>query len=251
MRSSELAALAGVTVRALRHYHQVGVLDEPPRKANGYRAYDVHHLIRVLRIKRLTALGFPLAALPGLLDQPDADAVELLDQLDDELAGQIQRLEARRAVVAELRRDRAAPDLPHELARHLAAWADADAPATLARIDREQTILVAHLVGEENLPRLSQLYERMTAPDVVAASRTLYARMDALGPGSDDAEIERLADDLAAMVAPIAAEFQAASDDELDLDAVAPLLSAYTGDVLNEAQRRVLALVESRLSAPA
>ncbi|SEF11609.1 MerR family transcriptional regulator [Jiangella alba] len=251
MRSSELAALAGVTVRALRHYHQVGVLDEPPRSANGYRRYDVHHLIRLLRIKRLTALGFPLAALPDLLDQPDAEAVELLDQLDDELAAQIQRLEARRAVVAELRRDRGAPDLPHELARHFAAWADADAPATLARVDREQTILVAHLVGEERLPRLAQLYERMTDPGVMAASRKLYARMDELGPGSDDAEIERLADDLAAMVAPIVAEFQAAGDDDLDLDAVAPLLSAYTGDVLNEAQRRVLARVESRLSAPA
>lgn len=148
-----------------------------------------------------------------------------------------------------MRRDRAAPDLPHELARHVAAWAAADPPATLARVDREQTILVAHLVGEAGLPRLSQLYERMTDPDLVAASRTLYARMDELGPGSDDAEIGRLADDLAALVAPIVAEFQGAGDD-LDLGAVAPLLSAYTGDVLNEAQRRALALVESRLSAP-
>ncbi|WP_084195160.1 MerR family DNA-binding transcriptional regulator [Streptosporangium amethystogenes] len=37
MNSSELGSLAGVTVRALRHYHQVGVLDEPPRGPNGYR----------------------------------------------------------------------------------------------------------------------------------------------------------------------------------------------------------------------
>lgn len=251
MRSSELAALAGVTVRSLRHYHQVGVLDEPPRSANGYRSYDVHHLIRLLRIKRLTALGFALSALPDLLDQPGADADALLDQLDDELAAQIRRLEARRAIVAELRRDRAAPDLPHELARYLTATATGDVPPVLARIDREQTILLAHLIGEANLPRLVRLYELMAAPDLVAASRALYERIDELGPDSDDAQIERLADDLAVLLAPVLAELQADGDDDLGLEAVAPLLSAYTDDVLNESQRRALALVESRLSSPA
>ncbi|EED6225780.1 MerR family DNA-binding transcriptional regulator, partial [Salmonella enterica subsp. enterica serovar Haifa] len=49
MHSNELARLAGVTVRALRHYHQVGILAEPERRSNGYREYDVHDLIRVLR----------------------------------------------------------------------------------------------------------------------------------------------------------------------------------------------------------
>ncbi|WP_116949460.1 MerR family transcriptional regulator [Jiangella endophytica] len=249
MRSSELAALAGVTVRTLRHYHQVGVLDEPPRSANGYRSYDVHHLIRLLRIKRLTALGFPLSALPDLLDQPGADAVALLDQLDDELAAAIRRLEARRAIVAELRRDRAAPDLPHELARYLTASGAGEVAPGLARIDREQAILIAHLVGDAKLPQLARLYERMADPDVIAASRALYVRIDELGPDSGDAEIERLADDLAALVAPMLADVQAAGDDDLDLGALAPLLSAYTDDMLNESQRRALALVEERLSA--
>ena len=35
MLSSELAELAGVTVRTLRHYHQIGLLPEPPRTAGG------------------------------------------------------------------------------------------------------------------------------------------------------------------------------------------------------------------------
>lgn len=248
MRSSEFAALAGVTVRTLRHYHQIGVLDEPPRSANGYRTYDVHDLIRVLRIKRLTALGFPLADLPDLLDQPDADTDSMLDRLDDELAAEIRRLEARRAVIAQLRRDRAAPDLPHELARYLAATATAGVSPELARIDREQTILLAHLVGEARLPHLARLYERFADPDLLAASAALYARIDELGPDSTDAEIERLADDLAEALAPIVAEFQAGVDD-LDLEPAAPLMAAYTDDALNEAQRRALALVEERLSA--
>ncbi|MEV4016841.1 MerR family DNA-binding transcriptional regulator [Nonomuraea angiospora] len=37
MLSSELAELAGVTVRTLRHYHQIGLLPEPRRASGGYR----------------------------------------------------------------------------------------------------------------------------------------------------------------------------------------------------------------------
>jgi hypothetical protein len=48
----EIAELAGTTVRAVRHYHEVGLLDEPKRRANGYKQYGVAHLIRLLRIKR-------------------------------------------------------------------------------------------------------------------------------------------------------------------------------------------------------
>jgi hypothetical protein len=35
----QLAAYAGVTVRAVRHYHQIGLLPEPERDASGYRRY--------------------------------------------------------------------------------------------------------------------------------------------------------------------------------------------------------------------
>jgi AraC-like DNA-binding protein len=50
----EIAELAGTSLRAVRHYHEVGLLAEPERRANGYKQYGVAHLIRVLRIKRLT-----------------------------------------------------------------------------------------------------------------------------------------------------------------------------------------------------
>ncbi|WP_157880243.1 MerR family DNA-binding transcriptional regulator, partial [Streptomyces katrae] len=38
MRIGEIAALVGVTTRAVRHYHHVGLLPEPGRRANRYRA---------------------------------------------------------------------------------------------------------------------------------------------------------------------------------------------------------------------
>ncbi|MFD0852085.1 MerR family DNA-binding transcriptional regulator, partial [Actinomadura adrarensis] len=39
MRIGELAALVGVSTRTVRHYHHLGLLPEPERRANGYREY--------------------------------------------------------------------------------------------------------------------------------------------------------------------------------------------------------------------
>jgi DNA-binding transcriptional MerR regulator len=62
----ELAELAGTTLKTVRHYHRIGLLDEPERAANGYKRYRVPHLIRLLRIRRLVDLGVPLSAIPVL-----------------------------------------------------------------------------------------------------------------------------------------------------------------------------------------
>lgn len=54
----EVAQLAGTTLRTVRHYHEIGLLDEPERLPNGYKAYRTEHLVRLLQIRRLTGLGF-------------------------------------------------------------------------------------------------------------------------------------------------------------------------------------------------
>ena len=57
LQIGELARLAGVTPRAIRHYHHTGLLPEPTRSANGYRTYGVRALSRLVQIRRLSALG--------------------------------------------------------------------------------------------------------------------------------------------------------------------------------------------------
>ncbi|MGH9061940.1 MAG: MerR family transcriptional regulator, partial [Acidimicrobiales bacterium] len=57
----QLAELAGTSLRTVRHYHDVGLLAEPERRATGYKRYGVAHLVRLLRIKPLTDIGFSLA----------------------------------------------------------------------------------------------------------------------------------------------------------------------------------------------
>lgn len=102
MNSAQLAHRAGVSVRTLRHYHQIGILAEPPRLANGYRHYGNHDLIHVLRIKRLSALGIPLSSMTELV-AGDTSGNGLLDELDRELESAIIRLNQQRQMVSRVR----------------------------------------------------------------------------------------------------------------------------------------------------
>ena len=61
----QLASYTGVTVRAIRHYHQRGLLAEPARDASGYRRYDGRAVVELIRIKTLAGAGVPLARIPN------------------------------------------------------------------------------------------------------------------------------------------------------------------------------------------
>ncbi|SNT63218.1 DNA-binding transcriptional regulator, MerR family [Asanoa hainanensis] len=86
----ELAELAGTTVNTIRHYHRLGLLDEPSRRYNGYKQYGVRDLVCLLRIRRLTDLGMPLAQI-GEVARGDSSP-EALRQLDADLATRIEHL---------------------------------------------------------------------------------------------------------------------------------------------------------------
>lgn len=247
MRSSEVAQLAGVSVRTLRHYHQVGILAEPERASNGYREYDVHDLVRLLRIRRLASLGIALERMPAILDDSDAGSEALFDELDAELADQIERLTRQREMLGSLRAYRAFPDLPPELARFQAAFAAAGLSREMARIDRDQSLLLAQVAGEQAMTDLFRIYERLAAPEVVGDAT---AALDALGSLEADAapdEIQAVAERLGAVLRPFADEL-AHPLPPFDSHTVGVLLGAHSDAVLNEAQRRALVHLEEQLS---
>ncbi|MDQ6873709.1 MAG: TipAS antibiotic-recognition domain-containing protein [Actinomycetota bacterium] len=106
-RIGELAAATGLTVRALHHYDDLGLLVPSERSAAGHRRYteaDVHRLYRVLALRQL---GLPLADVRAALDTDcDLPALvgEQLRRLDDHLLAQ-QRLRQRLvSVLAQLDR---------------------------------------------------------------------------------------------------------------------------------------------------
>jgi DNA-binding transcriptional MerR regulator len=249
MHSGELARLAGVTVRALRHYHQIGVLAEPERRGNGYRRYNVHDLIRVLRIKRLAGIGIPLERMPDLLDDAGGDSTMLLDELDAELEAQIQHLTKQRDTIALLRESNAAPDLPPELAPFLGMSVASGIAPEMAKFDRDQSVLLAHLAGEDAMPHIARFYERLAAPELAPAVTSISVRFSGLGLHSTEQDIIELVDNFMTTFAPIVAELSAAKP-PIDLTAVASIFSEHTAGTLNTQQQRALEEIELQLSDP-
>src|ERR1700731_2939340 len=94
-----LAGLAGVTVRTLHHYDEIGLVRPSARTAAGYRAYsagDVERLREVLAYRRL---GFGLREAADLAGDPSADAVAHLRRLRGLLLEQRDRADAMVAAI--------------------------------------------------------------------------------------------------------------------------------------------------------
>jgi DNA-binding transcriptional MerR regulator len=94
----QLAGYAGVTIKAVRHYHQRGLLAEPPRDSSGYRRYSAQDAIELVKIKTLGDAGVPLARIKELLAaDPDryATAIAEIDRDLHERAPELQRTRER------------------------------------------------------------------------------------------------------------------------------------------------------------
>lgn len=76
-QSQQFAELAGVTVRALRHYDRLGLL-RPARTESGYRVYRESDLERLEQIVALKFVGLPLKRIKTLLDRDNLELAEAL-----------------------------------------------------------------------------------------------------------------------------------------------------------------------------
>ncbi|GAA0686615.1 MULTISPECIES: MerR family transcriptional regulator [Streptomyces] len=96
----QVADFAGVTVRTLHHYDKAGLLSPSDRSPAGYRLYGEADLVRLQQILFYRELGFPLEEIASLLDDPQANALERLQDRLRRLNEEIARLR-RLAEVAE------------------------------------------------------------------------------------------------------------------------------------------------------
>jgi MerR family mercuric resistance operon transcriptional regulator len=63
----QLARRAGVGVETVRFYEREGLIDEPVRRASGYRQYEAEVVARLRFIRRAKELGFTLSEIKELL----------------------------------------------------------------------------------------------------------------------------------------------------------------------------------------
>lgn len=101
-----LAEAAGVNVETIRYYERRGLIDQPPRSAQGYRHYDDDALWRLSFIRRAKDLGFTLAEIAALLETDDTGArssARVLATASTRLAAVEQELHDLEAVRGRLR----------------------------------------------------------------------------------------------------------------------------------------------------
>lgn len=96
LKVGELAARAGLTVRALHHYDSIGLLTPSARSDAGYRLYDRDDVARLHRIQALRKFGMALADIGAYLDSPGASPIAIV-------ARQIAALELQIAEAARMR----------------------------------------------------------------------------------------------------------------------------------------------------
>ena len=84
----QVAKLAGISIRALHHYDEIGLLRPAFTGNNRYRYYGPEELLRLQQILIYRELDVPLAEIGALIDRPDTDRVTLLTGQRDRLDAQ-------------------------------------------------------------------------------------------------------------------------------------------------------------------
>lgn len=187
---SQLASHAGVTVRAVRHYHAKGLLPEPERDLSGYRRYDAQAVVTLIRIRTLADAGVPLSRVRELLAAGPEDFAAAVQDIDCRLRGQIGELRHHRERIAQL----AAGDslaLPPQAVAYFDRLRELGFRERLIEVERDSWIMIAAQVPDQ-VPALMAL----KAQQIEGANwRALYrALADAVDMTSDDPRLPEVAD---------------------------------------------------------
>lgn len=111
---NQLAQLAGISVRALHHYDQVGLLKPAFTGENRYRYYGDQELLRLQQILIHRELDIPLAEIGAILDAPGFNKLATLLKQRERLKEQAKRyarmVKTIDRTIARLKGDRAMQD---------------------------------------------------------------------------------------------------------------------------------------------
>lgn len=169
-----LADYAGVSVKAIRHYHERGLLAEPERDSSGYRRYTAQDAIDLVKIRTLADAGVPLARIKDLLDAgPDALAAAITE-IDAGLRDRIAQLRKTRERLARLRGGDRLFVAP-EVADHLDDLRALGVSERHLQLERDGWILMRTASPEDAAAWIAEKRELLADPEFQA----LYLEHDA------------------------------------------------------------------------
>jgi DNA-binding transcriptional MerR regulator len=236
---SQLAAYAGVTVRAVRHYHATGLLPEPARDHSGYRRYDAAAVVQLIRIRTLAEAGVPLSRVQELLAADENEFAAAVEDIDHRLRAEIRERQRHRERIAQL----AAGDslaLPPEAVAYLERLREVGVSEQMVEAERDSWILVAAQLPDQMPFYMEMKRQQLDDPRTVAVYHDLTAMLEW---SPDDSRLVGFVDRLVAQIndmPPEAWEQDGAMGDDL-----AALLDAVFVDSV-PAARRVMELMEER-----
>jgi DNA-binding transcriptional MerR regulator len=179
-----------VTIKAVRHYHKRGLLEEPPRDSSGYRRYNARDAIQLVKIKTLAEAGVPLARVKELLAaDPDRFAAAMAE-IDCNLQERVEELQRTRERIARL----GAGDrlfVSAEVADYLERLAEMGVSQRGVQMERDLWILMQSVSPEEAATWMADKLDALADPEF----RALYLDTDAAFDWSrDDPRLYALAD---------------------------------------------------------
>lgn len=188
----QVASYLGVTVRAIRHYHQRGLLPEPERDYSGYRRYGADAIVALVRIKTLSESGVPLARIDELMAASPEQFSAAVRAIDDDMRDQIRDLKRRRAAIAGLSAGERL-FLPEEVVRLLDLLREIGTSPETVRAERDTWILLAAQYPDQ-VPEWAR-QKRVLFEDPAFAR--LYLTIDeAAGWDRNDPRLAGLADEV-------------------------------------------------------
>jgi DNA-binding transcriptional MerR regulator len=221
----QLAAHVGITIRAIRHYHQRDLLAEPVRDPSGYRRYGARAVADLIRIKTLAGAGVPLARVRQLLACGPAEFTAAVAEIDQALAQRITDLEQLRRELAGLMAGERLV-LPAEVAELLDQMRSVGVSERTLTLERDGwTLLMAVSPGQ--VPGLAT--EKRTALADPQFQRLYLAWEQAYDWDPEDPRLVELAAEAAAWLEKQALSPQPPAEGDAGISAVYSLLSAQLG----------------------
>lgn len=228
----QLASYAGVTVRAVRHYHAKGLLPEPERDRSGYRRYNAFAVVELIKIRTLADAGVPLAHVRELLAAGEEEFNAAVADIDRRLRAEIRQRQRHRERIAQL----AAGDslaLPLEAVAYLRRLRGLGLPDLMIDGERDAWILVAAQLPEHMPLYMKLKQQQLDDPATVEVYRDLAA---VIGWEADDPRVTAVADRLVAAIEAAEAEGWETYDEAMP-DELAELLDSVFLDAVPAAPR--------------
>ncbi|MEU0875273.1 MerR family transcriptional regulator [Nocardia brasiliensis] len=185
-----LADFAGVTTKAIRHYHERGLLPEPDRDSSGYRRYTAQHAIDLVKIRTLAEAGVPLARVKNLLDADAETLAAAIAEIDRDVRKRMAQLRHTREHLAQLRGGDRLFVSP-EVADFLDELRELGASDRQIHLERDGWILLQTASPADAARWLAEKRELLAVPEF----RALYLEHDAAFHWSpDDPRLPALAE---------------------------------------------------------